>query len=140
LWQDGSVPYDRLVDNDELEWIASNPDNVRVTGLMLKTELADPELQIQKKYETHKEILAGRKSRITKPGKWEFVNRGNFVKYSQSLNDSIERAFANGLEAIWLGTQETRLPKGAWVNIDSDTQITCENNKKSDVRRVEIPV
>jgi len=147
-WEDKNILYDTLFGPHELEWLVEDPDDVRVTGLMIKTETKSPKELNTERFALNKNVVMTRQKETEKPGKWYWncdpnytlSEKGNFKEYGQAESANLESAYKYGQSAVWIGSLKTdRGDVPYFVNFTIMEQLNCvENTRRRKVKRVPI--
>lgn len=148
LWGDVNVIYDQLYSPIDLEWLLYNPDDIRVTGLMIKTDTREPTESVKARFELNKKFQIDRQNLAKTPGQWQWncdnertlARDGNFKYYPPEQNKLIEDAFRNGQIAVWVG--KVRTPNGNeipyFINFEKEEQVNCtDNTRRRRIRRIQ---
>lgn len=144
-WPDWNIPYDTLFDSDELEWLINDPENVCVTGLMIKIDSVDPDTAISERFKKNYKIREERRAQTFGDGCWKWnSNQTNntlsdddtfFQNYEKKQSDAIEKAFRNGQTHAWLNlirTAQGDIPY--FVDFQKMIQVNCLDNTR--IRRI----
>jgi len=148
LWGNVKILYDTHFGADELEWLFEDPDDIRVTGLMIKTDTREPYDVVKEKFENNKKLVSVKENLTKKQAVWYWncdsdytlKNDGKFQAYTTAQNYLIERAYRNGQNAVWLGSVQTSESENSpyFINFDAMEQVNCKDNtKRRRIKRVE---
>lgn len=143
-WQDCSVSYDTFHDSSQLEWLIRNPDDIHVTGLMIKISTVDPHKAILDRFEENFKIKNER-SILTfgekSDGFWMWNSDSNhtltvtnndvFRYYTPDQNSKIEKAYKDGQTHIWLDLINTGKDQTPYfIDFGNMEQINCKYNTR----------
>eukprot|EP01012_Entosiphon_sulcatum_P008207 TRINITY_DN14375_c0_g1_i1.p1 TRINITY_DN14375_c0_g1~~TRINITY_DN14375_c0_g1_i1.p1 ORF type:complete len:402 (-),score=67.23 TRINITY_DN14375_c0_g1_i1:1138-2343(-) len=138
LWGDRTVTYDDRFGPDEMEWVLTDANNVRVTGLMVRVLKGNPQTRVQELFKRNQE----RARKVRGPGKgvWHFNSApgtastltpaGPWQAYKPDENERIERAYQNWQKCVYLGDVATEEgPHRYFVDFGVMEQIRTDDNK-----------
>eukprot|EP01121_Diplochlamys_sp_Union-15-3_P010376 TRINITY_DN2904_c0_g1_i1.p1 TRINITY_DN2904_c0_g1~~TRINITY_DN2904_c0_g1_i1.p1 ORF type:complete len:281 (-),score=49.56 TRINITY_DN2904_c0_g1_i1:10-852(-) len=138
-WADTTIPFDTRFGAHQLEWVVTNPENIRVTGLMVKKEKVNPETSIKERFAKNKAVRDARQKEIgTAKGLWYWncaptggsvlLRTGPWQPYSDSDTEKLETAYKSGQSHCYIGNLKTDVGTNAyWVDFSEMEQKRCDN-------------
>jgi len=134
-WKNRVVPYDTNFGADEIEWLVEDPENIVITGLMIRKDNLDMMKYVEDKYKTNKSIF---KIRPKDDGVWYWNSNSNgktlgkegpWTAYNNVSNIQLEKAYKGGQMQMFLGRIDTDQGELIYfVNFDIMEQIRCNDN------------
>jgi len=144
LWPDGHdphvVPYDLKFGTDELEWLVTDPKNIRIFGLMYRQTSVSPTAAVMERLDFNTKARQQRQ-REHQPGKkmtwmWNSAatntlsSDGDWSSYKEDVSDSLEAAFLAGQEYAFLGPISTGSKQCCYVvDLNNKVQLCTEDGE-----------
>ena len=153
IWGDRQVIFDRHFSNSELEWLVTDPNDIRVTGLMVRVSDTDPKKEVSDRFAKHQALMGrvrsprGELRECLPKGQWEWncapssghtlSQNGPWQAYSPEEHALIEKAFVEWRTHVYLKDLNGKLGHCYYICFEAMEQRRTDNNHlRRSIRRL----